>query len=39
VLSVKGAESLQYGDVIEAVDAARGGGIEVVGLVPRDRSP
>jgi biopolymer transport protein TolR len=37
VLFVKGAESLTYGDVIEAVDAARGGGIEVVGLVPRER--
>jgi biopolymer transport protein TolR len=37
VLFVKGAESLTYGDVIEAVDAARGGGIEVVGLVPRSR--
>jgi biopolymer transport protein ExbD len=35
VLFVKGAETLTYGDVIEAVDAARGGGIEVVGLVPR----
>lgn len=35
VLFVKGAETLKYGDVIEAVDAARGGGIEVVGLVPR----
>ncbi len=37
VLFVKGAETLMYGDVIEAVDAARGGGIEVVGLVPRGR--
>jgi biopolymer transport protein TolR len=35
VLFVKGAETLTYGDVIEAVDAARGGGIDVVGLVPR----
>jgi biopolymer transport protein TolR len=35
VLFVKGAETLTYGDVIEAIDAARGGGIEVVGLVPR----
>ncbi|HEV2131784.1 MAG TPA: biopolymer transporter ExbD, partial [Longimicrobiaceae bacterium] len=35
VLFVKGAETVTYGDVIEAVDAARGGGIEVVGLVPR----
>ena len=36
VLFVKGAEQLQYGDVVRAIDAARGGGIEVVGLVPRD---
>ena len=37
VLFVKGAENLVYGDVVAAIDAARGGGIEVVGLVPRDR--
>jgi biopolymer transport protein TolR len=37
VLFVKGDEALTYGDVIAAVDAARGGGIEVVGLVPRGR--
>ena len=37
VLFVKGAENLVYGDVVRAIDAARGGGIEVVGLVPRDR--
>ena len=36
VLFVKGAEQLRYGDVIQAIDAARGGGIEVVGLVPRE---
>lgn len=36
VLFVKGAENLVYGDVVRAIDAARGGGIEVVGLVPRD---
>jgi len=36
VLFVKGAENLAYGDVVRAIDAARGGGIEVVGLVPRD---
>jgi biopolymer transport protein TolR len=35
VIFVKGAETLSYGDVIQAVDAARGAGIEVVGLVPR----
>lgn len=37
VLFVKGAEDIIYGDVVHAVDAARGAGIEVVGLVPRDR--
>ena len=37
VLFVKGAENLVYGDVVRAIDAARGGGIEVVGLVPRGR--
>ena len=37
VLFVKGAENLVYGDVVAAIDAARGGGIEVVGLVPRER--
>lgn len=36
VLFVKGAETLTYGDVVRAIDAARGGGIEVVGLVPRE---
>ena len=37
VLFVKGAENLVYGDVVRAIDAARGGGIGVVGLVPRER--
>jgi biopolymer transport protein TolR len=37
VLFVKGAEDVRYGDVVNAVDAARGSGIEVVGLVPRGR--
>jgi biopolymer transport protein TolR len=37
VLFVKGAEDIRYGDVVRAVDAARGAGIEVVGLVPRTR--
>jgi len=36
VLFVKGAESIVYGDVVRAMDAARGAGIEVVGLTPRD---
>jgi biopolymer transport protein TolR len=37
VLFVKGAADILYGDVVYAVDAARGAGIEVVGLVPRGR--
>jgi biopolymer transport protein TolR len=37
VLFVNGAEDIVYGDVVNAVDAARGAGIEVVGLVPRAR--
>lgn len=36
VLFVRGAESLTYGDVVRAIDIARGAGIEVVGLTPRD---
>jgi biopolymer transport protein ExbD len=36
VLFVKGAEDIVYGDVVHAVDAACGAGIEVVGLVPRN---
>lgn len=35
VIFVKGAENLNYGQVIRAVDASRAAGIEVVGLVPR----
>jgi biopolymer transport protein ExbD len=35
VIFVRGAENLAYGDVIYAVDAARGAGVDLVGLVPR----
>ena len=35
IMFVKGAENLNYGDVIRAVDASRAAGVEVVGLVPR----
>jgi biopolymer transport protein ExbD len=35
VLFIKGGSDLAYGDIVRAVDAARGAGIEVVGLVPR----
>jgi biopolymer transport protein ExbD len=36
VLFIKGGEELAYGEVVRAIDIARGAGIEVVGLVPRD---
>jgi biopolymer transport protein TolR len=35
IIFVKGAENLTYGQVVHAVDAARAGGVEIVGLVPR----
>jgi len=35
VIFVKGEENLTYADVVRAVDASRGAGVEVVGLVPR----
>ncbi|HUP88167.1 MAG TPA: biopolymer transporter ExbD [Longimicrobiales bacterium] len=35
VLFIRGGTDLVYGDVVRAVDAARGAGVEVVGLVPR----
>jgi biopolymer transport protein TolR len=35
VIFVKGEENLKFGDVIQAVDASRGAGITIVGLVPR----
>jgi biopolymer transport protein ExbD/biopolymer transport protein TolR len=37
VIFVRGAENLAYGEVIYAVDAARGAGVDLVGLVPRDQ--
>lgn len=39
VVFVKGAESLSYGQVVHALDAARGAGVEVVGVVPRTPAP
>ena len=35
VIFVRGEESLKYSDIVRAVDASRGAGVEVVGLVPR----
>jgi biopolymer transport protein ExbD len=39
VLFVKAAEDAIYSEVIEAVDVARGAGVRVIGLVPREPSP
>jgi len=39
VLFVKGTEDAAYADVIEAIDLARGAGIRVIGLVPRQPPP
>ena len=39
VLFVKGTDEVRYTDVIHAIDVARGAGIRVIGLVPRDHSP
>ncbi|HMA38935.1 MAG TPA: biopolymer transporter ExbD [Gemmatimonadales bacterium] len=39
VLFVDGAEDIAYEDVISVVDAARGAGLAVVGLVPRADRP
>jgi biopolymer transport protein ExbD/biopolymer transport protein TolR len=38
VIFVKGAESLPYGEVVHAVDASRGAGVQVIGLVPRQEA-
>ncbi len=37
VLFVKGTTGVSYGDVMTAVDSARGAGVSVIGLVPRTR--
>ncbi len=39
VLFVQGAEDAVYEDVVAAVDRARGAGIRVIGLVPRQPLP
>lgn len=39
VLFVRGDPSVTYGQVVDAIDDARGGGIEVVGLVPGEPPP
>lgn len=39
VLFVEGADDAAYEDVVEAIDLARGAGIRVIGLVPREPPP
>jgi biopolymer transport protein TolR len=39
VLFVKGTEDAVYADVVDAIDRARGAGIKVIGLVPRQPPP
>jgi biopolymer transport protein ExbD len=39
VLFVKGTEDAVYADVVDAVDRARGAGVKVIGLVPRQPLP
>ncbi|HEU0079249.1 MAG TPA: biopolymer transporter ExbD [Longimicrobiaceae bacterium] len=39
VVLVRGEESLSYGQVVHALDAARAAGVEVVGVVPRTSKP
>jgi biopolymer transport protein TolR len=36
VLFVKGDPSVKYGDIIDAMDVARGAGILVIGIPPKD---
>jgi len=36
IISVKGDPSVKYQDVIEAMDIARGSGVKVVGVPPKD---
>jgi biopolymer transport protein ExbD len=35
---VKGDPKVKYGDVIEAMDVARGAGVKVIGVPPKDIS-
>lgn len=39
VLFIKGTEDASYADVIGAIDLARGAGVRVIGLVPREHAP
>jgi len=39
VLFIKGTEDVSYAEVIRAIDVARGAGVRVIGLVPREQEP
>ena len=38
IIFVKGDPKVKYGDVIEAMDVARGAGVKVIGVPPKDIS-
>jgi biopolymer transport protein TolR len=39
VLFVKGSPEVAYGDVVDAMDVARGAGVKVIGVPPKDTAP
>ena len=39
IIFVKGDMKLKYGDVIHAMDIARGAGVKVIGVPPKDTGP
>jgi biopolymer transport protein TolR len=39
IIFVKGSPGVPYGDVIFAMDVARGAGVKVIGIPPKDKAP
>jgi biopolymer transport protein TolR len=39
IIFVKGDTTIRYGDVIQAMDIARGAGVKVIGVPPKDGGP
>ncbi|HTE45219.1 MAG TPA: biopolymer transporter ExbD [Gemmatimonadaceae bacterium] len=39
IIFVKGSAGVPYGDVIFAMDVARGAGVKVIGIPPKDKGP
>lgn len=39
IIFVKGSPGVLYGDVIFAMDVARGAGVKVIGIPPKDKEP